>query len=111
MGWIIFAAYLVCGILYHIFNQVEESAPEGSTEKKIAKVVMYCIMGLIGLGVLVLVLYAIGWIWYFFCGGFLVFEDQPFWDKVVCGFISLILLGFLFGFVMVCFGWDPDNRR
>lgn len=44
MGWIIFAAYLVCGILYHIFNQVEKSAPEGSTEKKIAKVVMYCIM-------------------------------------------------------------------
>ena len=94
MGWIIFAAYLVCGILYHIFNQVEKSAPEGSTEKKIAKIVMYCIMGLIGLGVLVLVLYAIGWIWYFFCGGFM----------------SLILLGFLFGIVMVCFGWDPDNR-
>lgn len=111
MGWIIFAAYLVCGILYHIFNQVKKSAPKGSTEKKIAKIVMYCIIGLIGLGVLVLVLYAIGWIWYFFCGGFLVFEDQPFWNKVVYGFMSLIPLGFLFGFVMICFGWDPDNRR
>ena len=111
MGWIIFAAYLICGILYHIFNQVEKSAPEGSIEKKIAKIVMYFIMGLIGLGFLVLVLYAIGWIWYFFCGGFLVFEDQPFWDKVVCGLMSLVFLGFLFGFVMVCFGWDPDNRR
>ena len=111
MGWIIFAAYLVCGILYHIFNQVEESAPEGSAEKKIAKIVMYCAIGIIGLGLLILILYVIGWVWYFFCGGFLVFEDCPFWDKVIYGLISLVLLGFFFGFVMVCFGWDPDNRR
>lgn len=111
MGWIIFAVYLVCGILYHVFNLVEESAPEGSAEKKIAKTVTYCMIGIIGLGLLVLVLYAIGWIWYFFCGGFLIFEDQSFWDKVLCGLMSLVFLGFLLGFVLVCLGWDPDSRR
>lgn len=111
MGWLIFAAYLFCGIMCHLFNQTEQSAPEGSLEKKIAKIGMYSVMGIIGLGVVILVLYAIGWIWYFFCGGFLIFEDQPLWDKVVYGLMSLILLGLLFGFVLVCLGWDPDNRR
>ena len=93
MGWLIFAAYLFCGIMYHLFNQIEKSAPEGSLEKKIAKTVMYSVMGIVGLGVMILALYAIGWIWYFFCGGFLIF------------FV------FFFGFVLVCLGWDPDNRR
>lgn len=111
MGWLIFAAYLFCGIMCHLFNQIEQSAPEGSLGKKIAKIVMYSVMGIIGLGVVILALYAIGWIWYFFCGGFLIFEDQPFWDKVVYGLMSLIFLGLLFGFVLVCLGWDPDNRR
>lgn len=111
MGWLIFAAYLFCSMMYNLFNQIEKSAPEGSLEKKIAKTVMYSVMGIVGLGVMILALYAIGWIWYFFCGGFLIFEDQPFWDKVVYGLMSLILLGLLFGFVLVCLGWDPDNRR
>lgn len=111
MGWLIFAAYLFCGIMYHLFNQAEQSAPEGSLEKKIAKIAMHSLMCIICLGVAILALYAIGWIWYFFCGGFLIFEDQPFWDKVVYGLMSLILLGLLFGFVLVCLGWDPDNRR
>lgn len=111
MGWLIFVAYLFCGIMCHLFNQAEQSAPEGSLEKKIAKIAMHSLIGIIGLGVVILALYAIGWIWYFFCGGFLIFEDQPFWDKVVYGLMSLILLGLLLGFVLVCLGWDPDNRR
>lgn len=111
MGWLIFVAYLFCVIMCHLFNQIEQSAPEGSLEKKIAKIVMNSVMGIVCLGVAILALYAIGWIWYFFCGGFLIFEDQPFWDKVVYGLMSLILLGLLLGFVLVCLGWDPDNRR
>ena len=54
MGWLIFAAYLFCGIMYHLFNQIEKSAPEGSLEKKIAKTVMYSVMGIVGLGVIIL---------------------------------------------------------
>ena len=110
MGWIIFAAYIFCGIMYNIFNQVEKTSEKGSKEQKIAKVIMYGSVGIIGLGVIILALYAIGWIWYFFCGGFLLFEDQPFWDKVVCGLMSLVFLGFVFGFIMICLGWDPDKR-
>lgn len=108
MGWIIFVGYLFYGALTNLFIHLEKSAPEGSSEKKnLSRVVngLMCI-GIISLAIFLL--YCIGWIWYF-CGGFLVFEDQPFWDKVICGLISLIPLGFLFGFVMVCFGWDPDR--
>lgn len=110
MGWIIFIGYLFCGIMCNIFLQMEKSSPKGSKEQKIATTLMYCFAGLIGLGLLILVMYAIGWIWYFFCGGFLIFEDQPFWDKVICGLMSLIFLGFIFEFIMVCCGWDPDSK-
>lgn len=109
MGWLIFIAYLIYGALTSLFINLEKSAPEGSSEKKNlsrAVNVLACI-GIISLAIFLL--YCVGWIWYFFCGGFLVFEDQPFWDKVICGFISLIPLGLLLGFVMVCFGWDPDR--
>lgn len=111
MGWIIFVGYLFCGVMYHIFYQIEKSSTKGSKEQKIATIVMYCFAGLIGLGLIILAMYAIGWIWYFFCGGFLIFEDQPFWDKVVYGLMSLVFLGFIFGFIAVCCGWDPDSRR
>lgn len=111
MGWIIFAVYLVCGILFHIFYKIEKTTPKDSKEHKIAKIVIDCIIAILCLGLLILALYAIGWIWYFFCGSFLLFEDQPFWDKVACGFISLVLLGFVVGFIMVCCGWDPDDRH
>lgn len=111
MGWIIFVGYLFCVVMYNIFYQIEKSSTKGSKEQKTATIVMYCFAGLIGLGFLILAMYVIGWIWYFFCGGFLIFEDQPFWDKVVYGLMSLVFLGFIFGFIAVCCGWDPDSRR
>lgn len=109
MGWIIFATYFIAGIFYQLFNYIEKTSPHGSKERKIASLVMTGIMILCIIGVAVLALYALGWIWYFFCGGFLIFEDQPFWDKVVCGLISLIPLGFFIGIIMVLFGWNPDK--
>jgi len=99
MGWIIFVGYLFCGVMCNIFYQIEKSSTKGSKEQKIATIVMYCFAGLIGLGLLILAMYAIGWIWYFFCG------------EVVCGLMSLVFLGFIFGFIAVCCGWDPDSRR
>lgn len=111
MGWIIFVGYLFCAVMFNIFYQIEKSSTKGSKEQKSATIVMYCFAGLIGLGLIILAMYVIGWIWYFFCGGFLIFEDQPFWDKVVYGLMSLVFLGLIFGFIAVCCGWDPDSRR
>lgn len=109
MGWIIFLCYLIYGVVINLFIQLEKNAPEGSAERKRAKIIVQCLMwiGISSLGIFFL--YCLGWIWYFFCGGFLLFEDQPFWDKVVCGLISLILFGFFIGFIMICCGWDPDK--
>ncbi len=109
MGWIIFVCYLIYGVVVNLFIHLEKNAPEGSAERKRAKFIVQCLMW-IGIGSLgIFFLYCLGWIWYFFCGGFLLFEDQPFWDKVVCGLISLIPFGFFIGFIMICCGWDPDK--
>lgn len=109
MGWIIFLCYLIYGVVINLFIQLEKNAPEGSAERKRAEIIVQCLMwiGISSLGIFFL--YCLGWIWYFFCGGFLLFEDQSFWDKVVCGLISLILFGFFIGFIMICCGWDPDQ--
>lgn len=109
MGWIIFVCYLIYGVVVNLFIHLEKNAPEGSAERKRAEIIVQCLMW-IGIGSLgIFFLYCLGWIWYFFCGGFLLFEDQPFWDKVVCGLISLIPFGFFIGFIMICCGWDPDK--
>ena len=109
MGWIIFVCYLIYGVVVNLFIHLEKNAPEGSAERKRAKIIVQCLMW-IGIGSLgIFFLYCLGWIRYFFCGGFLLFEDQPFWDKVVCGLISLIPFGFFIGFIMICCGWEPDK--
>lgn len=52
---------------------------------------------------LILFLWILGWIWYYFCGGFLIFDDMfgpvPFWDKVVYGLISAVPLGVVLGLI------------
>ena len=111
MGWLIFIAYLFCGSMFHLFDKVEETLEPGSKGRKIARVIKIGAISIIGLGLVILILYIIGLIWYFFCCGFLIFEDQPFWDKVVCGLMSVVFLGFILGFIAICFGWDPNGRR
>ena len=110
MGWIVFAGWLILSGLVQLFISIEKNAPENSIEKRNANIAVICCAVILGIGLLILILYGLGWIWYYFCSGFLIFEDQPFWDKVVCGLISLIPLGFLIGFIMICFGWDPERR-
>lgn len=69
---------------------------------------IFNIMLIIGIAALaIFVLYILGCIWYFFCGGFLIFEDQPFLDKVICGLISLLPFGMFLGFVAILGGWNP----
>ena len=132
MGWIIFIIYLFFGAFVNcarkhesdLIDELEtaklEIAKLESNDKKkvkdikrrlkkaslVVNISMY--IGVASLGIFLL--YGIGWIWYFFCGGFLVFEDCTFWDKVVYGLISLLPLGFVIGFIAICFGWDPSKK-
>lgn len=107
MGWILFAIWMFLGVVVNIANIIKKGSPKDSIDYKVGKMTMEVCMW-IGIVTLALVLlYCLGWVWYYFCGGFLVFEDQPFWDKVICGLITLIPFGFLLGIIRICCGWDP----
>ena len=109
MGWIIFIIYLVCALLYFVYDKASEEFPEGSKEKKMYTIYKYIPVFIIGIITVCFILYAIGWVWYYICGGFLIFEDQPFWDKVFCGFLSVALLVFVFGGIAILMGWDKNK--
>lgn len=106
-----FATWIVLGVFTNLFIFIEDHSPDNSIKKKYAKRAGICCMCIGITGAVILILYILGWLWYYFCGGFLIWEDQPFWDKIACGIISLIPFGFLIGFIMICFGWDPDKKQ
>lgn len=56
---------------------------------------------------ILLVLCPLGWVWYWFCGGWRVCEGGGIFDVIAYGFVSLILLGILLGFIAMIFGWNP----
>lgn len=53
------------------------------------------------------ILYFIGWIWYYFCGGFLLFEELSLGEKVAWSFMTMALLSFVLGFIATLLGWKP----
>lgn len=110
MGWIYLVIWFVCASAYHILDAAGKDLPEGSKSKKANTIAKYTTVGILGLALVSIILYVLGWIWYYFCGGFLLFEDQPFLDKIICGIISLALMIFVFGAIAIIFyGWDPDK--
>ena len=44
MGWIIFVCYLIYGVVVNLFIHLEKNAPEGSAERKRAKIIVQCLM-------------------------------------------------------------------
>lgn len=111
-----FVGYLIAGFLFHLTYAIYKSGCKTLMVSTIAKYLAIGIACLIGLGVVVCILYVLGWIWYYFCGGFLVLDDYgplagqtPFWDRVLYGLLSLLPLGFIIGFIAILGGWNPDN--
>lgn len=109
MGWIIFAIWMILGIVVNIFMAIDRNAPADSKEKKNAEigwqVCMWIGIVLLGIGVL----YVLGWLWYYICCGFLVMEEPNFLWKIIYGFLTLIPLGFVLGIIAIACGWDPDK--
>ena len=61
--------------------------------------------------IMVIFLYCLLWVWYYICGGYLVFEvAETFGDVLAYGFISILGLTFVIGFIAVIFGWNPGNK-
>lgn len=107
----LFWGYMIFGLLFQAFLAAKNNAEPGSIEMKYATKVLNVLTWMLFIPGLIFVLYILGWIWYFFCSGFLVFEDQPFIDRVMCGLISLLPLGVFIGFIMICCGINPMGRR
>lgn len=89
-------------------NMDREGIPDSDPKKKLVDrswktfltiaIIIFCIP----------ILYVIGWLWYFFCGGFLMWVDDAWYMKIVYGFISLIFLSILIGLFAILFGgWKP----
>jgi hypothetical protein len=108
MGWIIFAIWIILGIAINICIAIEKSS-EGKGKERATKIGMLLMrVGIIGLSIILLC--GLGWMWYYFCCGFLVFEDpSPIW-KIIWGLTSLIPLGFILGLIAIFFGWNPFKR-
>lgn len=109
MGWIIFGVWIVLGIIINICMAVEKETPE---EKKSAglKPVTWVFLGIAMLGLLVLILYGLGWVWYYFCGGAILFEDVSFASKLGAGFASLVCITTFIGLIAILLGWSPVKR-
>lgn len=109
MGWIILIAYIIWGLLTNMMFSLVKQSEEGSKSKKILKIIAWSLVGIGAFVLAIFILYAIGWIWYYVCGGFLLFDGDTFGfvDGLLWGIVSLILLGFIVGFIAICCGWDP----
>lgn len=109
MGWIIFAVWMALGLFTHLFIMYSKSAKENSKEKKNAetgiKVCMW--IGIVTLGGMLM--YGLGWLWYYFCCGFLVFEDPSLGWKIIWGITSLLPLCCILGLIAILLGYDPFN--
>lgn len=109
MGWIIFIIWVILSIFANIFAITEKN---GKTEedKKAGKLGLNICMWIGIILVCIGLLYALGWVWYYFCCGFLVIEEPSFIWKIIWGAFSLVLLGFIIGIIAICCGWDPGDK-
>lgn len=73
--------------------------------KKISNVFFYTGIALVGIAAFAVISYILGFIWYYFCGGFLLFADigMSFLGKIALGAMTLFFLAFLISGVIYIF--------
>lgn len=101
-----FAAFLCIGGLASIAMNQHDKLESQSADKKICtryEIAGTALITMAGIIVVIPIIALIGFIWYFFCSGFLIFEDTSFWEKVFYGILSLLFLVFLIGSVALFF--------
>lgn len=86
----------------------KRGVPDTDPKKKLAARSWKIALG-IGIGLVAIpILYVLGWLWYIFCGGFLLWMEDVWYMKIVYGFMSLIFLSILIGVIAIIFGgWKP----
>lgn len=110
MSWfgIVFTILIISGFIA-MLTSVSTEPPTPGNKNAREPLVFWIFLGIALACALVIVLYILGWLWYYFCCGFLLFESSTFWDKVVAGFVSLILFAFLLGLIAIIGGWNPQR--
>lgn len=82
-----------------------EDAKMWRRNNKVAKCIKYILFSLLGLGGFAIVSYIFGYIWYYFCGGGLLFIDLGggWVEKLLLGATSLFCLAFLLSGIVLIF--------
>ncbi len=112
MGWVLVSLLIfsLIGNIIRYFIKLNEDAgiTWGAPERKRIDFIWKVLM-IIGIALVsVLILYVLGWLWYIFCGGFLLWMEDVWYMKIVYGFMSLIFLSILIGVIAIIFGgWKP----
>lgn len=110
MGWIIFFGYLYYGLMVNLFYGAYQDAQAKGERDKIAEIGFWTLLWIGVAALAILLLWGLGWLWYYLCCGFLVFEEPSFGWKIVWGLTSLIPLGFFIGWIAIFFGWNPFKK-
>ena len=111
--YIIFGGFalILYGLIVNGVTSWQESLPVGSKERKRADKIWWGVMLVFIIPALACILFVIGWIWYYPCGGGMLFETDSFgfFDGIIWGVMSLVMLAFVLGLVAICFGWNPPK--
>lgn len=109
MGWIIFTIWMALGLFTQLFISYSKNADSSKEKKQSESGIKVCMW--IGISILMIMfLCGLGWLWYYFCCGFLVFDDPSLGWKIIWGVTSLFPLGFILGFIAICLGYDPFKK-
>lgn len=113
MWWLIIIAFYAVGITTRVLSNkqdqmVKEGVSEDDPKKRRINRAFNISLGTLIVIVCIPIFYVLGWLWYFFCGGFLMWVDDAWYMKIVYGFMSLIFLSILIGVIAIIFGgWKP----
>lgn len=102
-----FIVYLILGGIINLFRFLYLHS-EG-TAKKIYEKLFWGFVIVAGILLAGVILLAVGWFWWHFCGGFFMATEDTFLGKAIWGLISLIPLCIFGGLIAILFGWDPNK--
>lgn len=103
---IIFAVYLLAAFILIFTTHAQDAGMcKSRRAKKMSNILFYIGMSLGGLVLFAIASYIFGFIWYYFCGGGLLFMDLGggWFDKLLLGAGTLLCFGFLLSGIVFIF--------
>lgn len=106
MWWMIFAVWIIFGIITQIMIKTENDTPEKTSEREKAerrsRVWFWFLIAVAAIPLL----YVLYWFWYYVCCGFLVVDmAETFVEQVLYFIMSVVALIFFGGIIAILLGW------